>query len=344
MKAGAKETRAYLYELKDLGGKLKAVVESINQSAFKRLVGISTNTDILSVQLTDLHKAAEALGQESSMTILQVATPQINTGATLSAYIPSGVLTTAYRIMVAQGGASYELTLDLNYTDANRTIQQKLADLINQDSRLNIICTMNLSENKGISTLTLEGSATGEQAKFTIQDIEGDLIAKLEADQLTQEAADAVYTLNNMVSSSDKNTIDLGNGLSVTLKQPTVDPVYISVLPDYQKTEEEILKMIDLFNKLRKLAQQNPAGKDQGGVSALQQRLDSTIRIFLDHTLTKIGIVAGQKGFLQADLDSLKSAIKDGTAEEALSGKSMFMRSVYQIAQSVFNDPQQFVG
>ncbi|MCL2664336.1 MAG: flagellar filament capping protein FliD [Defluviitaleaceae bacterium] len=342
----ANETFAYTSSLKQFGNKLKEAANSLLPSAAasvtKLLSGASSNSGAASVNVTNQRDAERFAnsGNNKNLSIERLATGQTNSGDRLAASGINGAAAGRNTFVVEQNGKSHSFTVDIRATDSNRTAQQKTADAINSRG-IGVRAAVEYDSATQRSALIITSKETGERNAFDIRDTGGTLAAALGADKKTSEAEDARYSVDGKSYSSEKNTVDLGDGLSATLRKASSEEIKISTKKDTAAFTNAMYDLINNFNQMRETAEKY--SKDRGAQSLLQ-RLD-TIASSYGGTLRGIGVTKNKDGYLEIDTKKLQASVENGSAERAMGGDSYgFAQRVSQLASSVDQNPDRFVS
>jgi len=349
-KAGSlssEETKSYLTTLKDYGGKLKTSAGNLAQggtSVLNKMTAASSKDEALSVSVTNQNDAAKLNDAKSTknVSIQQLAASQKNTGTALTATASSGVNSGTNSFTVEKDGKSVSINVSINATDSARTAQQKTADAINKKN-IGVTASVEYDSKTKKSSLVLSSTETGEKNAFTIADKagQGNLVKTLGVDNTTQEARDARYSVNGVFKTSDKNTVDLGDGLTGTLKKVSYEEVNVSVKKDVSAITSAVKDLASNFNGLMKTTKDY--GDDKGAKS-LRQRMDSIASSY-SSSLNQIGITRDKDGYLKVDEDKLKAAYENGNADKYLGdANSGFTQRLSQLGKSLDSNPDQYVS
>lgn len=343
----SEDTKAYMSALKSFGSKLKSATANVSnsgQSVFSKVTGASSKDEALTVSVSKQADAAQFLNAKGTknITIQQLATVQKNTGTSLASTALSGANTGTNSFSVEKDGKTYQFSVNIYATDSTRTAQQKTADAINKQN-IGINASVEYDSKTKKSTLVLASTETGEKNAFTIADVEnkGNLVSALGIGQTTQAAGDARYTVDGVEKTSAKNTVDLGDGLTGTLKKVTSEEVKVTAKKDITGITNAIYDVVNNFNGLRETAKDY--GNDQGAQSLLQ-RMDNLASSY-SSSLEKLGITRNKDGYLEIDTKKLTKAFEDGSAERYLGDNNAgFTQRLSQLAKTVDSDPNRYVS
>jgi flagellar hook-associated protein 2 len=336
---------SYLSSVKAFGTKINNAIAGFNggkkqTSVFDLLKGMSSN-DALSVNVKDQRAASafKATGRTKEVEINQLAAKQQNKGSALSSSAIGNRTTGRNVFEMETGGKKFSFNVNVNATDSNRTVQEKMAAAINSQNT-GVTANVVYNEKDKTSSLTLTARDSGEEKAFEIQDKEGNLAEYTGADRVSTRAQDAVYTVDGEERRSATNEADLGDGLTGTLKKITDGAAEVSAGYDQTEITNSVYEMVDGFNQLRELAADR---SDDRGAKSLQQRLDSLTSAYKT-TLGRAGISLNKDGYMEIDKQKLETAIGNGQAESVFGENSGFTRSLSSTAKTAEQNPERFLS
>jgi flagellar hook-associated protein 2 len=335
----------YLSSVKEFGAKINQALTSLTgnkqTTIFDLLKGMSSNENALSVNVKDQSAASafSSTGASMNVSVKQLATAQQNRGQTLSAGKIGNWQAGSNQFSITKGDKTYDFNVNVNATDSNRTVQEKMAASINK-ANAGITATVVYNEKDKTSSLMLTSKETGEKNAFEIQDVSGNLVEEMNVGSSTTTAQDAIYTVDGEEKTSSANEVDLGNGFSGTLKQVTGEDVTVTGKPDSKEITNSIYDLVNGFNQLRETAVNN---NGDSGAKSLQNRLDSISSAYKS-TLARVGITQNKDGYLVIDEKKLGTAIENGQAESVFGEDSGFTRSLSTVANNAENRPGSFLS
>lgn len=342
------DVQNYLSDLKmeseDLKASLYDLLGKNKTSSFDEKSVASSDNDVLSVSTTSSYKNSFA---DTNITVKQVASGQVNEGSNLSS---SGkALTTGrYQFEIEMDGKKHQVSFQVTSTDDNESIQKKVAEAINSKD-IGVKASISYDSNQKTSRIKIESVNTGDDNKnrFTIRDISsgGNAVEKLGIGTVTQDAQNAIYKINNGdFTTSKSNKIDLGSGVSATLKKASSDPVKVSVDTDPKSAINEVREMVNSFNGLLATAEDNK--KDRGAARLLNQLKGMSTSY--SASLERIGISVSSDGYLSIDSDKMEKAAENGNLEKFFTqnGNSNygFANKLSRVAESVSSNPVDYVS
>ena len=309
------------------------------QSVIDRTSAVSSNTAALRVRSLTGNSVPE-----TSVTIEQVATTQRNAGELLPSNmgsIPRGT----HRFEIEVEGRQHTISFTTTDTLTNREFQQQMAAAINS-ANIGITASVNTAANR--SGLNLETTTTGATEsgapRFTIRDIEGNAVELTGVGNITQEAQNAIFTVNGETRTSATNDVNLGDGLAVTLVAASEEEITFTAGRDAAGMQTSVRNIVRQFNDLMEIARDNAIDVR---TRALIRDLETVIRRNR-RELNEIGVTMNNRGVLTIDEAKLRAAAEDGTAEriigETNGQASPFVRSLTDITNSIRNTPMRHIS
>jgi flagellar hook-associated protein 2 len=313
-----------------------------NQSVFNELLATSSNANAVSVSIANQSQASASRDNPISVSVQQLAASQQNRGEALASREINNLGSSTHQFTMERDGNTYDFSVNVNLTDSNRTIQQRMADAINQRNT-GVTAAVQFDERNNTSTLVLTSDGTGERNAFTISDVDGSgsLVSAMGISTATREAQDAVFMVNGEEHTHYSNEVNLGNGIRATLRETTAADVTVRTQRDTEAISGVVNDLVNSFNRMREAAGRY-ADRDMGA-RTLMQRLDS-ISGSNQSALRNIGIDRLRDGTLQIDNDRLARAIESGAAERLLANRQGFTNRLSQLGRTVENNPEQFVS
>jgi flagellar hook-associated protein 2 len=302
-------TKSYLTGLKNSAEDLNALVRDLQNGATSdKETVVSSDSSSVSV------KSSSATTEMDDVTINveQAASGQINQGGqmTASRKIYSDQ---TYKFEIAANGKTHQISFSVEDGDTYEDMQRKMAKAIN-DKDIGIEASVDFDEKEGTSSLKIQSENTGDDVKsrFTIRDISGDAVRKTGTDQMTQDAQNAFYSVNGgEVIESKSNKVDLGDGVTATIKKATVGDVTIGMGKEKTVTYENVEELVKQFNTILGNVSDNSMDR---GANRLMKQLSGLTGAYAS-SLEHIGIRVSGEGFMSINKDKLNESIADGSAE-----------------------------
>lgn len=315
-------------DAKELQG---AISKLQSGAAFNEKTAISSNTEAMTVSA----KSSTRLNlPETSVGIEQLAAGQKNTGAALKA--SDRAAAGDYQVRIEAGGKTHTVSFKVNEGDTNEDMQKKFAAAVN-DADIGI--SASVSTRFGMSTLTVQSTNTGaEEGKFAILDYVGNAVQQMGVGSATEEAQDAVYTVNGKQHTSAKNEVNLGNGVTATLKKATEEDVKVTAGYNESAAVDAAKEFVNSFNDLI---------KSEDGNSRLGRELSAVTKAY-SSSLGRLGITSQSDGTLAVDDDKLAAAAQSGSLRSFFTqdrGRSYgFTNQVDRVAGNVGRSPLNYVN
>lgn len=314
-------------------------------SSFKNKAAESSNKDTLIVKAVDSSNSKN--NNAVNVQINKVAASQENRGASLSAKnsaVDTGFSLGFNAIKLSVGNKSYIADFSVSATDTNRDVQKKMADSINSKNA-GVKASVVYNAKDDTSSLVLESVATGTDKdgdlKFSLNDIAGNAVEHTGTANVSRYAQNAEYSINGgAVKTSRSNDIDIGNGISVTLKAEGAATV--TAVKDTNTAISDIKDMINKFNDLLSTAETN---KNDSRTNTLYRQLSDTAKYYAS-SLSKVGIEVTASGYLKVNESKLQSAAESGNLETFFTGDTGrnygFANRVASIADKVDKNPTNY--
>ena len=343
----AETTKQYMLDVKSGGTQLKGIMDGLfgkgkDGSVFEKRTAVSSDTDYLTIK--SVTNDAD-LGKETKVSISQVATAQANQGTGMAAYGFGFAANTTHKFEIDVAGKKTEFSVYVASGDNNETVQKKIAEAIN-GKNTGVTAQVAYDTASKTSSLKLESASTGVNApgevKFSVRDITGDAMGKTGVDKITQNAANAVYSVNGGPSMESKtNNVDLGNGVTATLKKATTEDVSVTMGKDKTAVVNAVREMVNSYNALLATANDN---KDDRGAARLAVQLAGNA-VNSQGSLGRIGVSANDKGYLSIDEKKMDAAFENGQIENFFKDKNVgFAARVSQTADRAAGDPGSFTS
>lgn len=327
---------------RDLKNTLSALTaEEDTGSMFGQKIATSSNPDAVSVQYLGKKKGHSDEGFE--IAVEQLATPQVNSGVHLSQN-KLKLIPNTYSFDIQTGGLSYEFQFKVSHQDTNRTIQDRLASLINKS---NIGVTAEVIEDAdGFSALTLTSEATGSnngRLLFHVSDERSTqtsgAVHYFGLDRVTSESQDAVFLLDNDRHTASSNNFTVNQSFEITLHQATEDPAVIGFQADIDTVSDNIKEMTRKYNSIIHLS--GSYAGEQIRNNFLQRNVSSVARHH-ENTLESIGLQLEEDGSIQVDEQLLTQALTEDMTE-TIDSLVDFKSSLLEKTEEVMLNPMDYV-
>ncbi|MCL2068480.1 MAG: flagellar filament capping protein FliD [Oscillospiraceae bacterium] len=335
-----------LSAMKTSAGKLLEASQNLAKSdTFNRTSVASSNTNALTAASSGSNTASFAPMQ---VDIDQIAAGQTNRGTALEATRLSGFGGT-HTFEIEINGSVHEISFNASHIDNNRSVQQKMAAAINRADLGVTASVANGADNTSVLSITANNTGANARNRFEIRDVDGgNIVERTGADNITQQAQDAVFRVNGQERTSASNTVSLNNDISITLRAATTQSVTVSVAPDQTFATDQVREMVSSFNSLMSAARSN-----QNVNSRLHNDLSGVLSSFRP-MLESIGVDVADDGTLSINEQRLEAAAQQHTSAGKTSsrlqdfftqrGVNSFTSRVSSIADRAANNPQTYAA
>jgi flagellar capping protein FliD len=329
-------------------------------NAFAPRVAASSNNNLLQVIAFNPPSGAAEI-RDVSVKIDQIAKAQRNQGTSLE-------LTerfegdNRYVFEIVQGNSTHRITVNIPQTPenandsasdsgsgseseskdgiTNQQFLQKMVAAINGTSGLNVTASIYSG------ALVITGDQTGAGRAFEIKDITGNAVALTGIDNITQEAQDAIFSVDGgEAQNSASNNVSLGNGLSVTLREASENSVTVAMGQDRLAMRAGIQQMVDSFNAMLEAAQGNSSDRNTRMLARNLQNATRNSR----RALQEIGINIDRDGFLSVNEARFEEAAQNGRLDRFVRGGNgrrpdSFIARVGRLSENVNRNPMRHVS
>lgn len=334
------ETKNYVVDLKEKSSDLLSTLNSLKQkgssSPFAESIAAQSDNKAVSVS----YKGAE-MPEEFTVDVSQIAAAQENKGTALKSNASSLYYADDTSIKITSGEKSVSFNYNAKITETDAKALKNIAEKIN-DAEIGVTASVITDSKKGTSTLVLKSDETGEDNGFSVT---GGLAEALGVNNVTTEARDAIYFVNDEKKSSSSNKIELDSNTVLTLNDTTEKTANISFKKDNTKAINAARELVNGFNALA-----NTAYKfNDKGSAALGRQLKSAASTYRS-SLSKIGISLNEKGYLEIDEEKMEKAAEKGELDKFfnIGGKQNvsygFNYRLETIAKSANSDPTKYLS
>lgn len=317
----------------DLISSLETLSKKGSSSVFDKIGAVSDSSAITATY------SGKSIGEEITVDVEQIASTQKNQGNSLKSNA-STLSSTSLNITASDGTKKTFYVSTNNAT--NKEVQTNLAEKINK-ANIGVTASVVTNEKKGTSQLVLESSETGTDNSFTVS---GNLAKELGVTTATQNAKDAIYSINGgEKQTSSKNTVEINDDLTLKFKNTTDKTANISYSKNDTSGINAARELVNSYNALLKTA------KDYGdsGSSRLESQLTGAVNTY-SGALSKIGITKNKKGYLEIDENKMQKSAESGELSKFFNSNSQtgknygFTNRLSTIAEKANNDPTQYLS
>ncbi len=326
-------------DLKDSAKALDQALNALSHNAINNSSkAVSSNQEIAEVD-----GGKNTYFSDKTLQVEQLAQKQINTGSELATDKQANLSGQQQFAITDAAGNSQEFSFYAHGGETNQQILSKMADTINAaDSAYTATLSVNSLSNT--SNISISNNQTGEQSAFSLSDISGDAVALSGANQVNQQAQDAIYQLNGQTNTSADNSINLGNGIEATLMQASDQQVTISRGLDTDLAKQQMADFAEAYNQLYGTALEH---SDDSKTYELFQQIIGNSQNYLS-TLAPLGVEFDQEAKMSINEDKLNQAAEDGSLtaflEQNTSANYGYLSQLGRIADDVQNNTQKYIS
>ncbi len=238
---------------------------------------------------------------------------------------------------------SYEFQFQVEGTETNRQVQEKIADLMNK-AHVGITAELVENENRETAlrlTSNQTGLADGEEYLFRVQSGSSwDEVHRLGLDQITSQASNASFELNGRERTALSNQFTINNAFGVTLKGETNGLVTVGFKSNTEAASDSVQHLVDAYNNFAKVGQ---AYRDASGNSKLYNEITAVARR-MDSELSAVGLHTDRDGILSVDRDRLANVLTSDVSDDALDTLNKFKNSLSRESKRAGIDPMMYVN
>ncbi|MFC4811611.1 flagellar filament capping protein FliD [Paenibacillus sp. GCM10023250] len=197
---------------------------------------------------------------------------RFNTSATLQSLADSGKLSTNIAFpgsFTITGNGGTPVTISYDATDTLQSIMNKV-----NSSSAN--ATMNYDAAK--DQFILKTRSIGASAQVSTSDTSGNFLAAIGIGDASSQGKDAVYTIDGISQTSDKNTVTTSDGATLVFNRVTTAPVNVSVAGDPSGVVDKIKKFVSAYNDMIELVNTRLSEQHQRGYDPLTDDQKSAMK------------------------------------------------------------------
>jgi len=332
----------YISDIKTASSAISNAVKELSGPAFSQRTMVSSNSDVLTVNFTGSNLSSV---NDMSVKVDQIAMGQLNEGNRMASNALYSGDRGTNRFAVETGGKTTQLSINVLAGDSNRDVQQKMATAIN-NAGLGLKATVETDSKTNTSMLRVESTnvGTAEKNAVSIRDVTGNAVAQTGANQISRERQDAVYRVNGgEARTSQSNTVNLGNGVSATLKASSDQEVTVSRGKDMSIVRGVVESLVRSYNNLFSSAAENVNDPRAQGLAS---RLMNVTGAF-SRSLQDLGIGFDSSGRMTIDSAKFNQAMDTGRVEQFFTegGRNFgFGAALGRLADNVANNTSNFVS
>lgn len=332
------EQQSYASQIKEVSSANQQLKSATGQfSGAENVFAKNTVTSTSGAISGQAKVAAKAATYE--VEVSKVATAQQNTGTRVNALGYGALSAGNYTLGVTDSsGKEKTISFAVSAGENNSKVLEKVAKAFSE-SGLNINAAMSSDGTK--TGLNLQSKETGAAQSFTLRDVSGNAVAALGLGNRTQQAENAVYSVNGKAATAASNQISLDYGnVTLNLQKATTEKAVVTVGKIPAGIVTAVKDMIGAYNRLETAV----TGSDN--VTAAGQRVfsrvDAKFQGYQKNELANIGITRdSQTGELALDEKRLTSALaKDsGRVQRLLEGANGLTGALNAVSSAVGSSP-----
>lgn len=347
----SKESQEFAINTKESARSLRNTIASLGgldqAEMLNKKTAFSTNEGIATARFIGDSSNSDEV-PSFDIEVKKLASPQVNTGN----YLPSdqlGIKPDAYSFDISVNGLNYEFQFYINEGDTNKSVQQRLANLIsNSGIGVEGEC---LEDGEGNSSLKLSSKASGaSEDKSPLFQISDDKTSKnsgtvsyLGIADITRPAENAEFILNGSLRTASSNnfTIEKTYELSLQgLSSVEGETTSIGLNPDYESFTENVSHLVGGYNDFLKAAafylEKQPKG------NRLVSEINN-ISSYYSQNLNTLGLSLQSDGTISLDKKQLIAATNSDHGSELLAPIKDFANSLIRKTNQVSLNPMNYV-
>lgn len=343
------EAQKYAIDIKEHVRNIQHVAESLSdrgqgiEKAFSKKVAQSSDESIVT---------AEYVGTDDDtagffdIEVKNLASAQSNIGT----YLPSNRLDFSrgtYSFDLNTTLNSYEFQFNVEKNDTNQSVQEKIAQLIN-DSKIGMTADI-LRNEKGQSALRVSSKQTGlsEEEDYRFQILPSANTQSIQAmkvlgiDEVSKAAENAVFVLNGTEYASTSNEVTINNNLELTLNGVSQNgSSFIRFKTDADAVADNVNKLVDAYNQVIRIGHLH---SDTQNSTKLITDMSGAAKDYR-YELESIGLSIDENNFLHVDRNLLTDAAAAPDASENFSILNEFKNSLNTRATQASINPMNYVN
>jgi flagellar hook-associated protein 2 len=346
------DAQKYAIDLKENARELSDIAEELTSSDGSDMVikqkAVSDNPDVVTAEYIGDKDSSNV--QSFDVTVQQLATPQVNVGNYLppnSTYIQPG----EYSFDLNTSGITYEFQFGVNEDDTSKSIQERLARLINR-SNVGLSAEV-LTDKMGSTALELTSKSTGlsglKRTSFDITDNEAadsgreSSIQTLGLNRVSQYPSNAIYTIDGNQYSSPTNYVTINNSFSLVFHQEQDEPpVAISLAADADAVVDSINELVGSYNNLINVATDSTKSIFSGS-EKLKRQFNSITHAF-GTMLSSSGLDVSDNGSITVNSDVIKDLAKNDSISNIFDSLGSFKNAIQDTAERIAMDPMDYAN
>jgi flagellar hook-associated protein 2 len=322
-------------DAEELASSAKKITNNTDSGTFAQKVASSED----STKVTAIAENG-AYNTTYELKVDQVAAAQVNTGNLVDKIQASLVQAGTNTITIAAGGKSKDIDFSVTAGDSNEAVLNKMVKAINSSqSGVNAVVVKNNSNND--IKLQLTSDKTGTNNVFSITDKTGNAVTSTGINNISSNAVDAKYKLNNVDYTSSSNDVTTDKGrVTFNIKNSTTNSVKVTVKQDSSKIGEDINNFVESYNNLVKDGKSSGINNSNAlkGITSIIDRNKSS--------LEKMGITINEDHTLSVDKNKLNDKVENDikTVKDTFNRYQGVASKIENYSSSIAKNPFTAVG
>lgn len=278
------------------------------------------------------------------VTVSQLAANQVNHGNYLQ---PAAKLLKpgTYTFDIEISDLTYEFEFNVDSTENNRDMQNKISRLINR-AKIGLHSEI-LTDSLGNTAISVSSEATGisgtRPTLFNAASDNAELMSTLGLDRIAQYPANAVFTVNGSPHSSPVNEVIINKAFSLNFHAVTQDtPVTVSMRTDGESIVESIEELVSGYNNLFSVAAKSENDRFTGNERL--RREFSGLALAYKSTLEQNGLHISDDGRVSVDRKTVLAAAETGSLNRVFSSLNDFKKAMQRKAENIALNPMHYVN
>lgn len=348
----SRKAQQFAVGIKENARSLHNMIVSISgedsDAILNKKTAFSSNEDIATATyIGDAASADEA--PSFTLEVNSLASPQVNTGK----YLPDEEISLpadSYSFDISINNLNYEFQFNINQGDTNRSVQERLARLVN-DAGIGLDASV-LEDEDGSTALKLNSKSSGlpegRDAIFHVSDDNtsrtSGTVDYLGIGHISRPAANAEFLLNGVERTAYSNNFTIEKAFEIQLNGLSTaegDETTIGVKPDHESLKENITQLIGSYNDFLRSAAEYLNSQPKSG--RLIQEMSGIAFTYSDH-LNRLGIQVDNMGSLDMDEEQLEDALSKSSAGNLLEPVKAFTNSLLRKTDAISLNPMDYVN
>jgi flagellar hook-associated protein 2 len=278
------------------------------------------------------------------ITVDKLATEQVNVGEYLKAdgndFSPR-----KHSFTMETAGGSSNFSVNVASGDSNLTVQQKVADVINNRNAGVTASIINAGSENALMISSddtgASGTSDGLQFSFTGAASGQNMVNILGLNNVSTKASNSEFSINGEAHTSASNHIAINHIVELDFHKTTDNAVNISFVPDTSVAKEQVDAFVSAYNALVDLS------KNEGTINLGTRSLARDIKgIAANHTdeLSTLGITIDEDGKMQTDDTVISHNLENGSFDALFSDISDFKNDMVKATNRLTIDPMAYVN